>query len=192
MPRYPFQSRPTPLDGTKEDMSLLATYSDHPSLAYTGVYPPPPSPIFLAGPFLQWLFCPLINPQLCPFLEGPIAKSPEYHRILPSLPHQKPLPAGLPSYRSLSPMPSLATPRPFLSWEPPPHTHTPNSFLGPSHTRIVSPSHHPLPGSGLVRGPREAGARWGPQWGGRAASMAAVTVVRRQPPVPGRRAPASL
>lgn len=189
MPRYRFQSRPTP-DGSKGDVSLLTIYSDRPSLAYTGVYPPPPNPIFLPGPFLQGLFCPLVNPQLCPFLEGPRAKPPKYHRILPYLPHQNPLPAGLPSYQSLSPMPSLATPRPLLSWSspPPPHTHQTLS-RGPSHTRIVSPSHHPLPGSGLVRGPREAGARWGPQWGGRAASMAAVA--RRQPPVPGRRAPAS-
>lgn len=135
MPRYPFQSRPTP-DGSKGDVSLLTIYSDRPSLAYTGVYPPPPNPIFLPGPFLQGLFCPLVNPQLCPFLEGPRAKPPKYHRILPYLPLQNPLPAGLPSYQSLSPMPSLATPRPLLSW----------SFLPPSPTKLF-PGGPPTPGS---------------------------------------------
>lgn len=144
MPRYRFQSRPTP-DGSKGDVSLLTIYSDRPSLAYTGVYPPPPNPIFLPGPFLQGLFCPLVNPQLCPFLEGPRAKPPKYHRILPYLPHQNPLPAGLPSYQSLSPMPSLATPRPLLSWSflppPPPPQHTPNSFPGalPHQDRLPQP-----------------------------------------------------
>lgn len=77
-------------------------------------------------------------------------------------------------------MPNLATLRPLT--ELPPKT----TFPRPSHTRTVSPCPHPLPGSGSTRGPRGAGARWGPQWGGRAASMAAVAAVRRQPPVPAR------
>lgn len=83
-------------------------------------------------------------------------------------------------------MPRHSTTPPPL--EVPPKT---TSFPGPSHTRTISPSPHPLPGSGLARGPRGAGARWGPQAGGRAASMAAVAALKRQPPVPGPAGPAA-
>lgn len=75
---------------------------------------------------------------------------------------------------------SLDTPRPLLSWS---SQTPPTSLPGDPPISGVSPSPYPLPGSGLALGPRGAGARWGPQWGGRAASMAAV---RRRPPVPAR------
>lgn len=99
---------------------------------------------------------------------------PEYQ------PHQNPLPEGLPPGKTLAPMPNLSSSF-FLSELSPPQKTSPP---GPSHTRTVSPSPHPLPRSGLARGPREAGARWGPQWGGRTASMAVA--VKRRPPVPAR------
>lgn len=164
-------------------MSLLTT-SDRP-LPYTGVCPPPPNPVFPPGPFSSDSSVHWSQSTTVPIPRRPHSQIPQISEFFPichpQIPHISPFLLGQ----------ALPPHDPSSLGAPPPNTHTPNSFLGPSHTRIVSPSHHPLPGSGLVRGPREAGARWGPQWGGRAASMAAVAAVRRQPPVPGQRAPAS-
>lgn len=126
-----------------------------------------------------------VNPQLCPFLEGVPSQIPKISQSSPlqSIGHTKILSPW--AFSHGNPLLCQAFPLhdPSSLLELPPKT---TSSSGPSHTRTVSPSRHPLPGSGLARGPRGAGARWGPQWGGRAASMAAVAAVRRRPPVPAR------
>lgn len=162
-----------------------------PSLPYTGSSPTPPSNIPTRALSPVTLLYIRVNPQLCPFLEGPQNQIPQIsHRVLPSQStcHTKILSPQ--AFSHVNPFllcqPSLATPGSsslLALSRPSPQT---TSSLGPSHSRTVSPSTHPLPGSGLARGPRGAGARWGPQWGGRAASMAAVAAERRRPPVPAR------
>lgn len=156
---------------------------DRPSLPYHGSYPHPPNQYSCQGPFLQLLLHTTVNPQLCPFLEVPQSQIRQISQSSPLpeyLLHQTPLPTGLLPCQSFLPCQALPLHDPSSLLELP---HKTISAPGPSHNRTLSPSLHPIPGSGLAR-PRGAGARWGPQLGGRAASMAVVAVVRRQPPVP--------
>lgn len=174
------------LMGAKRRRRLFA----RPSLPYTGSSPPPPIQYSYQGPSPVTPFYIRVNPQLCPFLEGPQNQIPQIsHRVLPSQStcHTKILSPQVFSHVSpflLCQALPLHDPSSLLELpRPSPET---TSSLGPSHSRTDSPSTHPLPGSGLARGPRGAGARWGPQWGGRAASMAVVAAERRRPPVPAR------
>lgn len=180
----PSPTRATPL-GSKGEAFLSALQSGSSFSPLPWILPPPSLPIFLSGPFLQLLLHTRVNPQLCPFLEVPQSQIRQISQSSPLpeyLPHQTPLPTGLLPCQSFLPCQALPLHDPSSLLELP---HKTISAPGPSHNRTLSPSLHPIPGSGLAR-PRGAGARWGPQLGGRAASMAVVAVVSRQPPVPAR------
>lgn len=163
----------------------------HPSLPYTGSSPPPPIQYSYQGPFSGYSSLHQGQSTTVPIPRRPPERNypnnPEFS--LPRVPAtpksspHRPSPMSI-SFSYAKPCHSLHDPSSLLELpRPSPET---TSSLGPSHSRTVSPSTHPLPGSGLARGPRGAGARWGPQWGGRAASMAAVAAERRRPPVPAR------
>lgn len=135
IPRSPSQSRPHSF-GWKQGGGVSSHRSSF-SLLH-GSYPQPPQPVFLSGLFLQSLLYTRVNPQRCPFLEGPRGQISQILQSSPLpqyLPHQNPLATGLLPCHSFSPMSSLALHDPSLL-ELPHKTSSPPE--GPSHTRTLS------------------------------------------------------
>lgn len=135
VPRYPFQSRPTPPDGAKGMclFSRLVIALLFPTLESTHLLPIRYSHQALSP---ATLLSTGVNPQLCPFLEGPQSQIPQISQNSSPSATPKSLIAVPFSYAK----PCHPTTPPLLKPPPPQHTH-PKLFPGalPHQDRLSQP-----------------------------------------------------